>query len=248
MVHLDFSSLTFPSGTLKSVPLIPDAEEGVQREFLVSLSGLSITNQTGTTTAITASSFNTTVLLDSGTTLCYLPTAVVNAFATIFNAVTTQGVLVVDCAFRTAQTKGYISFSFGGSGGPTIQVPIAEMVLPIDGTNKCRLGMKGQSSGTFILGDTFLRSAYVVFNLDYDTAALAQSNFDSSISNVVEFKASDNGIPALTGQSTGTTQEPGVTGSKSAATAPVPPFQAAPILVFALSAALSLVGGMMFLA
>jgi hypothetical protein len=222
-----------------------DQTQAVNREFLVSLTGMSLTNQSGVNTALTASSFQLPVLLDSGTTLCYLPTAVVNEFVSVFQAVTTSGVLVVDCAFRNAQSKGYISFTFG-NGGPVINVPIAEMVLPITGTDKCRLGMKAQDSGTYILGDTFLRSAYVVFDLTNNVGALAQANFDSTVSNVVEFKASDSGIPTLTGQSTGTTQEPGVSGKNAAST--VAPFQTSALVVLALSSALSLLGGMLFLA
>lgn len=62
------------------------------------------------------------------------------------------------------------------------------------------------ASVTYILGDTFLRSAYVVYDLTHNEIGFAQANFGSTTSNIVELKAANSGIPSLTGVATGVTQ------------------------------------------
>lgn len=49
------------------------------------------------------------------------------------------------------------------------------------------------------LGETFLRCAYVVFDLDNKQASLAQSNINSTTSNIIEFVANESTIPHATG-------------------------------------------------
>jgi hypothetical protein len=61
-------------------------------------------------------------------------------------------------------------------------------------------------STTYILGDTFLRSAYVVYDLTHNEIGFAQANFGSTTSNIVELKAADSGIPSLTGVASGVTR------------------------------------------
>lgn len=215
--------------------------------MLVTLTGITVTNQTGVNTPLTASSFSIPILLDSGSSLTYLPTSVFNGFASVFNAVDNGGELIIDCGYKTAQSHGYVTFTFGNSSSTaTINVPIDELIQAIPGdTKNCLLGVLEGSQDIYILGDVFLRSAYVVYDLTHNQIGMAQANYESSTSTIVEFKATDSGIPTLTGQATGTTVEPG---SKSDAVATVAPSEKSALLMFTLTALFTVLGGAWFLA
>lgn len=230
---------------MKVLSIVP--ENGIYQEMLVTLSGITITNQTGVKTPLTSSSFPTPILLDSGSSLTYLPTSIFNQFASVFNAVDNSGELIIDCAYTTTQSRGYVAFTFGDSSDSvSINVPIDELIQAIPGDSKnCLLGVLEGSDETYILGDVFLRSAYVVYDLTHNQIGLAQANYESSTSTLVEFKATDSGIPTLTGQASGTTVEPG---SKSGAVATVAPSEKGALLMFTLTALFTVLGGAWFLA
>lgn len=67
------------------------------------------------------------------------------------------------------------------------------MKMP-NGNKACFLGIDVESSGNWILGDSFLRSAYVVYNLDTLSIGLAQTTFNSTSSNVKEIGGNDSSI------------------------------------------------------
>lgn len=230
---------------MKVLPIVP--ENGTYREMLVTLSGITITNQTGVNTPITSSSFPTPFLLDSGTSLMVLPSDIYNEFASAFNAVDDSGDLAVDCAYQTTQSKGYVTFNFGDSSSTAaINVPLDELILSITGDSEtCLLGIQEATDDTYILGDVFLRSAYVIYDLTHNQIGLAQANFESSTSTLVEFQATDSGIPTFTGQTSGTTAEPS---SKSGAVATVAPTEKGALLMFTLTALFTVLGGAWFLA
>jgi hypothetical protein len=215
--------------------------------MLVALSGITITNQTGVNTPLSSSVFPIPVLLDSGTSLTYLPTNIFNEFAKVFNAVDSSGELIIDCSFKTTQSRGYVAFTFGDSSGmATINVPIDELILAIPGDSKnCLLGVMEGSDDTYILGDVFLRSAYVIYDLTHNQIGLAQANYESSTSTIVEFQATDSGIPTLTGQASGTTLEPG---SKSGAMTTVARSENGALIMFTLTALFTVLGGAWFFA
>ena len=84
---------------------------------------------------------------------------------------------IINCDQSTNQST--LRFGFGGDGGPVIAVPKGELVIPrfdskgvqltYNGAAVCEFGVWSQqpdySTSTFIMGDTFLRSAYVVCGL-----------------------------------------------------------------------------------
>lgn len=144
---------------------------------------------------IPATSPSYKVLLDTGSTLMSLPFDQVAALAEIVDFVESaevdDGIVFgVDCSL--AQAAGGITFSFAGAlGSTTIQVPWQELVLPIQGvTSECLFGIQAYkesvAEGVYILGDTFLRSAYTVFNFDANTISLAQASYDPSPGQIVE--------------------------------------------------------------
>jgi hypothetical protein len=179
-------------GSLQTLPIIK--EQGVAAEFIIALTSIG-TN--GNTTSI-ASNLATPALLDSGSSLMYLPNDITQS---IYDSVDasydkSQGAAFVDCAL--ASSPGTLDFTFSG---PTIQVPWNELVI-VAGTERgrpvCILGIGPAGASTPVLGDTFLRSAYVVYDMERDQISLAQTNFNSSSDDILEIEADAPGVPGAT--------------------------------------------------
>ena len=106
----------------------------------------------------------------------------------------TFGLLVADCSVGN---QGSVVYDFSGV---SISVPSNKLFLPLsdygmsDNNNLCGLGIL-PTSGPYniILGDTFLRSAYAVYDLENFQIALAKTNFNAANSNV---QALSSGIPS----------------------------------------------------
>jgi len=182
----------------------------------VAWTSLSFTDPSSGTTFLTRTDFVAPAILDSGTTLTGLPTALYNQLAAFAGVVDDPDYgAVVNC--NISQYPGTLNFAFGGPGGPSISVPFYELAIPAtdlngnpltfrDGSAACTFGLFPIQSGQSILfGDTFLRSAYVVYDLDNQQIAIAPTVFNTTKSNVVEIK-SGTGIGA-TSVITGITAE-----------------------------------------
>lgn len=197
------------SGTLSSLEIYPDSRTGTNQitSFTVAFTSLQVTSSTGTDT-LTPSNYAVAAILDSGTSLTLLPDDLAAVVFQELGAVedSTFGV-VLPCT--VGQATGSLSFGFGGSGGPVIKVPISELVLPLydsagnvphfsNGQAACQLGIEPASGRPVLFGDTFLRSAYVVYDLVNNRIGIAQSNFNSGSSNVVAFASSGAPIPSAT--------------------------------------------------
>lgn len=204
-------------GQLSVLPIQKDPELGIYREFLITMSSLSVTDSSGKVGAISSTSLN--VILDSGTSLTYLPDDIVSDLITLLSGVddtADTGVILVDCSILEGEPNAYFTFSFGGSNGAKIRVPFSEMILDLQlplsrppFTSTCVLGVKpGPPGGPYPLGDTFLRSAYVVYDLEHNQIGLAQSSFDASSSNIYELAKSATGIPSLSGSGSSATSKP----------------------------------------
>lgn len=188
------------SGNLLTVPIQPDESSGELTSMTVAWTALGITTKSGSQT-ITSSSFKSPALLDSGTTLSIVPNDIYESLVKFFDATLDQaGDAIVKC--NLLDDSGTLDFTFGGSDGPVVKVPFSEFALPAtsstgqqatfnDGSLACYLGLQGTGSDPtqqdpVILGDTFLRSAYVVYDLDNKQISLAQTVFNATDSNVVE--------------------------------------------------------------
>lgn len=144
-----------------------------------------LTDDSGTT-AFTDASFAAPAVLDSGTTYTALPTEYFIKVAKYFNAVndTDYGWLIA-CDVP----NGSFQYGFGGFTGPVINVDFNEVALPAwdengeplkfdDGRNACGLGFFPVTTDDEIaFGDTFLRSAYVVYDLDALEISVANTDF-----------------------------------------------------------------------
>ncbi|CAK7226020.1 hypothetical protein SBRCBS47491_006084 [Sporothrix bragantina] len=187
------------SGALQTLPVQKQA--GVYSEFLITLTGL----QLGTATL--ASNMALAVLLDSGSSLTYLPDSIVQ---TIYNQVgatydSSEGAAYVPCSLAD-KANSSITFQFSS---PSITVDVDELVLDLvtasgkrptfrNGQTACLFGIAPAGSGTNVLGDTFLRSAYVVYDLDNNQISLAQTVFNTTASSVLEISSGTSGVPDAT--------------------------------------------------
>ena len=218
-------------GTLATLPI--QQVNGEYLAFLVALTAISV----GSTTI--ASNQNVAVLLDSGTSLTYLPNDITEY---IYEAVGAQydnqeGVAYVPCSLASNTTT--IDYTFTS---PTISITMAELVLDIAGSNgqpiyfqngeqACVFGIAPAGTSTPVLGDTFLRSAYVVYDLSNNEISLAQTKFNVTTTNILEIGTGANAVPsatAVSGAATavgasggGSVAEQTASASKSTAAAPL---------------------------
>lgn len=164
----------------------------------VALTSLGIENADNQIEYLTGDNTAVPALLDSGTTYTLVPQDIFEQFFYYAGAVQSDGSNLVDCELL-ANTEGTVNFGFGGANGPVIKVPFSEFAIPTtqpqkmpNGNTACDLGMS--PSDDWILGDTFLRSAYVVYNLDNLAIGIAQTAFNVTSSNVKEIGGDNNGV------------------------------------------------------
>jgi Eukaryotic aspartyl protease len=141
--------------------------------FNVALTGISIEDDSGTR-LLTDSTFRTPALLDSGTTMTYLPPGVYNAISQGFGVSESY----VRCSLSSSTAA--LIYHFGGEGGPSISVPISALMdlndgtQYDDGTEACYFNVDVESDGSATLGDSFMRSGYFVYDLENHVVAIAQ--------------------------------------------------------------------------
>lgn len=182
-------------GTLETLPV--QKEAGYYAEFLITLTEVMLGD------LVIAENQALAVLLDSGTSLTYLPDAMAEA---IYEQVEAQydsslGAAYVPCSLASNTTA--LNFTFTS---PTIQVTMDELVIPVsssngqqltflDGTAACLFGIAPAGSSTSVLGDTFLRSAYIVYDLANNEISLAQTNFNATSTSVLEITTGTTAVP-----------------------------------------------------
>jgi hypothetical protein len=229
------------TGDLVALPFQPSEEGGSVREYYVSLTGVSFTDAAGQTTQLSPDGYATAALLDSGTTYTYLTNDVFEQLAVGFGAVldpgSSSGGYVLPCGLSSANAT--INYSFGGDNGVTIKVPLANVIGGqeydsssfSDASGGCVLSMgaPSDSGGFVIFGDSFLRSAYAVFDLENNMGALAQANENqASTSNIVVIPTG-TAIPSATITATATGTQ--LTEIASETAVPTPSIQGSTLII-----------------
>lgn len=193
------------SGSLQTVPIIKEAN--TYAEFIIALTAIGQNGNQGSVTSNAA----IPALLDSGSSLTYLPNPIVDSIYQAYGAQydSQAGAAVVPC--EAGQQQGSIDFTFSGA---TISVSISELVIYAGSTNNgqnyCIFGLAPADSSTPVLGDTFLRSAYVVYDLNSNEIGLAQTRFNVTESSVQQIATGDDGIPDATAVSNPVTSVTGL--------------------------------------
>ena len=180
-------------------------------DFTVALSSVSFIDATGKT-PLSQNNLALPVILDSGTTITYVPDSTLDPIMSGIGAINSDelGGYVVPCSLSCSSAT--LNFGFGGNGGPSIAVSFAELVSPIylddgsqptlkNGETICSFGMASGGTGPFLFGDTFLRSAYVVYDLTNNQIGIAQTNYNATSSNIVEISGSS--IPGASSTASG---------------------------------------------
>ena len=198
-------------GSLQTLPV--EKIRGQYLQFALTISRMS-SSHNGKTQAL-KKDLPVGVILDSGSTITYLPNDLVSDIYDAFDVRYSRRQGSGLCSCDLANQGSTLNFTFTSA---TISVPINELVInpdqgdfqKRDGHEKrqglgnggassiCLFGIAPSSGSVAILGDTFLRSAYVVYDLANNEISLAQTNFDSTRSNVREIGTGPDSVPDAT--------------------------------------------------
>jgi hypothetical protein len=207
------------TGALEKLPIIPKAQSPDDYDrYWIYLGGLGITNPgQSSQTLLTPASPGQAVFLDSGETLSRLPSSFVNTLLPSFPSAVLDpygsGVYQVPCS--VASQNGTVDFVFGST---TIHVPFHDFIWQA-GANVCGLGVVVDNS-TPLLGDAFLRAAYVVYDQDNQNLLLANAA-DCPSDNLVPISTGPNAVPSITGSCP--TSSPTSSSSSSSTSTPALP-------------------------
>ncbi|KUJ08970.1 acid protease [Mollisia scopiformis] len=196
------------SGPLQKQPIIPRnlAPDGYARYWFY-MNQVSITPPGATAPiALTSPTYNQAMFPDSGSTFCQLPSALFTALLAYFPVgQVNQGssTYTVSCNYRTQ--AGYINFAFGSV---TVSVSYHEFIW-FDGV-QCWFAAQ-PSTQFYLLGDSFMRSAYIVYDQDNSNVFIAPAaNCGTSI---IPISTGVNAVPSINGLCAPTYTPPIVTTS-----------------------------------
>jgi len=181
-------------GKLEKLPMVDPSRirSGADRYWIV-LTGIGITLPDGTSDR--SGDIQVAVFPDSGGTLSRLPTPIFQAFGETFPTAQfdpESGFYIVNCA--VANEPGSVDFYFNTK---RIAVTYADFIWQVGG--ECVLGVLPDDDEP-VLGDSFLRAAYVVHDQDNRQLHLAQAA--NCGSNIVSIGTGSNAVPSVTGQCT----------------------------------------------
>lgn len=176
-------------GDLQLVPMVTFSSDGQQINPpvlpFVMLHEISVYNKQNMASTIVEASFP--VALDSGTSLAYLPTDVIDAIGQTIGATPLQDLNIYGAY---CDLSGGLIWNFSGV---EIYTAFSQLLYPLvtnsgqpatyQGRAICGLNIM-PSENLFLLGDLFLRSAYVVFDFENYQVALANTNFNSTDSDI----------------------------------------------------------------
>lgn len=162
------------TGNLYTLPIKNTLEDiGIEKpvSFSIDLYGLGVTKKGSKETVATT---NMTALLDTGTTFTYLPVEIIEGILEKFypSYSSLYGLYFIDDC--SAGNDYNLIFDFGGVH---ISTPMSNFIA--EERDKCYLTMM-ESVGGAILGQTFFKSAYVVYDLEKYEISLAQGNIEDT--------------------------------------------------------------------
>ncbi|CCK71298.1 pepsin-like aspartic protease KNAG_0G02410 [Huiozyma naganishii CBS 8797] len=162
-------------------------------QFDITLQGIGLSSSESNGDEVTITSTKMPALLDSGTTMTYLPSNIVSQIAQQLGASMSArfGQYVLPCS--NVPENMHLVYDFGGfhiNSNLTNYIVQASQTL-------CILGLFPRDSNTAILGDTFLTDAYVVYDLENLQIGLAQAKFGVSDSDAkIDIVTGSAGIPS----------------------------------------------------
>ncbi|KAH8886586.1 acid protease [Thozetella sp. PMI_491] len=231
------------TGSLVSNKMLGPQGREVENRYWIQMNSVGFESSSGSKTY---SGGDIPIVLDSGSSLSYLPDSVITAMAADFSATYDRqaGLYILQCSAATQSSN--VSFAFNGI---TIKIPMTDFVVAADASGQlCGLGAvsstttssSGQTDSTALLGDTFLRSAYVVFDQTQNTISLAQ--YANCGQNEQSIPAGGiSGVSGACGSSSSTSSS----SSPSSSSSSQPKNAAASVKYSAFSLAIPLVAGLL---
>lgn len=204
-------------GTLQKVPITSYNNTGQYTALQLPLTEIKVDGSSALSSPSKEKPLNT--LLDSGSSLTVLPNSMAKD---IFKKLDAKyhdqwGVATIDCKQKTKEH--HMSFTFNGN--VTVEVSMDQLILPFndvlkemtsalarrdDYAEECVVGItplsstsESNSNSTGLLGDTFLRSVYAVYDLDNNEISLAKANINPGEDDIEEIPAGKEGVPTATG-------------------------------------------------
>ncbi|KAF4331951.1 secreted aspartic ase [Fusarium beomiforme] len=178
------------SGTLKKAPIVKSRDGGSR--FTINISSIGADAGNGSTKAYPFE--DTNFHLDSGHTFSKLNKDLAEL---VFQDVGAElderlGFYMVDCTLR--DHAGGLSIGFGEDH--VVTVPLRELIYTAEGL--CAVGVEPVEDGEQqVLGDSFLRAAYVVFDLDNKNVHIGQAA--NCTSEIISIGAGKDAVPSVTG-------------------------------------------------
>ncbi|TID22567.1 hypothetical protein CANINC_003342 [Pichia inconspicua] len=162
-------------------------------ELEITLNSISLINNKDRQQATIASGA-APALLDTGTTLTYIPKSIHDTILELVNAQYSAsiGYYIVRCS---AVSDLSLNFNFQGFN---VNIPFSDFLIQLTTTSgavsqSCMVGLQPNSEDTFTLGDNFLRSVYMV--ADYEKLEIALGIADHTNSNNENIQVIKSAIP-----------------------------------------------------
>ncbi|KAI7777356.1 acid protease [Diaporthe eres] len=191
------------TGSLAKLPIVDPADtpSGAVR-YWVNLTSVGLTLPNGTSGLLASGEMP--VFLDSGGTFSRFPNETFFAIGDAFPRAVwneTIGYYLVDC--DEADQTGSVDFGFGeDEDEKVISISYKDFIWNPSNQGQCALGIQIDNEEP-VLGDSFLRAAYVVYNQDNANLHLAQA--EDCDENIIPIGSGPDAVPSSTGQCTGPT-------------------------------------------
>ncbi|EPS32969.1 hypothetical protein PDE_07930 [Penicillium oxalicum 114-2] len=181
-------------GELQTLPVVP--VRGRYQSLTLALTEIIVEGSKDSTSVSKGMPLATT--LDNGSPLIELPQEIVDPVLRAVGArySSKYDLAYIDCDEATSDYN--VTFSFSGA---KISVPMNALVFPSkyrwEGlpSDECLFGIKPGQPGFSLIGDPFMRSAYIVYDLDNNEISLAQAKFNSGDDDIHEIGTGSDAVP-----------------------------------------------------
>ncbi|KAJ5902386.1 hypothetical protein N7495_002914 [Penicillium taxi] len=183
-------------GELQTVPVLKVNDNYYSLE--IALTDISVKSTKSTKSYATG--LPLAVTLDNGSPYIVLPKELVEPIHEAVGAgySSTAGAAYIPCNMSSADYN--VTFSFSGA---KVTVPISELVFE-DYTEvgfpsgDCIFGLSYSEAGVNLMGDPFLRGAYVVYDLANNEISLANTNYNGGDDDILEIGTGTAAVPGAT--------------------------------------------------
>lgn len=179
------------SGKLTTVPILRNSSFNFINKtkvdnFVISILGVGYVNEKGKGTT-----FNTqtqAALIDTSYSGVTLPREIAKGIARTFNATFNKDTNNFKLKCPSSNTSEHNSFVFN-IGGVNFFTKFSEFITESDENGHCLLDITFNKDNSTILGNAFLKSLYVLFDLESYEMSFGQANLDSKPKSIVTLPA-----------------------------------------------------------